>query len=716
MKDKKINTNKLMISKLWYLGVFLLFLIIAFFLVYRSLVDYKVGSLTISEFINNRNINEEIIMPTRGTIYDKKRNVLAQDVSSYTLIAYLSDTRSTEDNIRHVVDKEKTAKELSKLIDMKYEKILERLNKDAYQVEFGNAGKNLSQLEMEEIKDLNLPGIGFSKSTKRYYPNGTFASYLLGYTVNKKDEKDNTWITGELGIESYYNDYLKGTEGYIKYEKDARGNKIANSNEYTEDAIDGANVNLTIDSNIQLFIENAIADASKKSKAEWTIMTVMNAKTGEILGYSSTPNFDPNIRNITNYMDPMISNPYEPGSTMKIFSYMCAIETGNYNGEDTFKSGKKTYVSANNKNDKVTINDWNSGKGWGTISYDYGFAMSSNIGVATLLEEVMTKKELADCYKKYGFGNITGITLNNEMKGNISFKYDVEAATAGYGQGITITPIQMMQALSAVANNGVMVKPYVVSSVESQEGKILEKHEREEISTIASKETIDKIKSLMRSVVCKDAKKCTGSAYYIKDYDLIGKTGTASIYDYNKGKYLTGPSDYIYSFAGLYPGNNPEIIIYMALKKPKDTKNYVAPAIKSVLVNTAKYLAIDDIKNERESIVLEDYSNQVVTNVKENLKTKDINVIVLGTGNKIVRQYPHKDITVYSEDKVYLLTNNYNKEAIDFKGLSYKEALSVLNLMDVEYKIEGTGYVYEQSIKKGEKVKDKIVLKLKEKY
>ena len=395
MKDKKINTNKLMISKLWYLGVFLLFLIIAFFLVYRSLVDYKVGSLTISEFINNRNINEEIIMPTRGTIYDKKGNVLAQDVSSYTLIAYLSDTRSTEDNIRHVVDKEKTAKELSKLIDMKYEKILERLNKDAYQVEFGNAGKNLSQLEMEEIKDLNLPGIGFSKSTKRYYPNATFASYLLGYTVNKKDEKDNTWITGELGIESYYDDYLKGTEGYIKYEKDARGNKIANSNEYTEDAIDGANVNLTIDSNIQLFIENAISDASKKSKAEWAIMTVMNAKTGEILGYSSTPNFDPNIRNITNYMDPMISNPYEPGSTMKIFSYMCAIETGNYNGEDTFKSGKKTYVSANNKNDKVTINDWNSGKGWGTISYDYGFAMSSNIGVATLLEEVMTKKRIS---------------------------------------------------------------------------------------------------------------------------------------------------------------------------------------------------------------------------------------------------------------------------------------------------------------------------------
>ena len=148
---------------------------------YRSLAEYSVGDVTISEFINNRNIVEDKIMPTRGTIYDSRGNVLAQEVASYTLIAYLSETRSTEDNIRHVVDKEKTAKELSKKIDMSYDKILAILKKDAYQVEFGTAGKNLSQLEMEAIAELNLPGIGFSKSTKRYYPNGNFASYIVGY-------------------------------------------------------------------------------------------------------------------------------------------------------------------------------------------------------------------------------------------------------------------------------------------------------------------------------------------------------------------------------------------------------------------------------------------------------------------------------------------------------------------------------------------------------
>ena len=146
MKDKRMNTNKLMMNKLWYLFVFFLFILIAVFLFYRCLFNYKVGTITISEFIQNRNITEETIMPTRGNIYDSKSNILAQDVSSYTLIAFLSETRSTEKVKRHVIDKEKTAKELSKKIDMSYEKILAILNKDAYQVEFGTKGRGLRHI------------------------------------------------------------------------------------------------------------------------------------------------------------------------------------------------------------------------------------------------------------------------------------------------------------------------------------------------------------------------------------------------------------------------------------------------------------------------------------------------------------------------------------------------------------------------------------------
>lgn len=716
MKDRKINTNKLKVSKFVYLTVFFLFIVFIGTLCYRCLADYNVGNIMFSQFIENRNINEEIIMPNRGNIYDSRGNILAQDVSSYTLIAYLDETRSEGlDELRHVKDKEGTANALSKVIDTSYERILEILNKDAYQVEFGLGGKNLSQLEMEKIKNLNLPGIDFIKSTKRYYPNGDFASYLLGYTKNKDDQDGNTWMVGELGIEGYYNDELTGVSGYITYEKDGRGNKIANSNEYIEESVDGASVNLTIDNSVQLFVENAVKKAQNDSDAEWIVMSIMDAKTGAILGYSSTPSFDPNIRNLTNYMDPLVSYAYEPGSTMKTFSYMCAIESGKYDGEATFMSGSKTYVSELNEKDTVTIKDWNN-KGWGKITYDYGYAMSSNIGVATLLDEVITKKELSKCYEKYGFGKVTGITLNHELDGDIKFTYDVEAATAGYGQGIMVTPIQMLQGLTAVANDGVLLKPYVVSSVVSSKGEILSEYSKTEVGKVASSDTVDKIKQLMRSVICNDSKKCTGNSYYMDGYDLIGKTGTASIYNYESGKYMTGSSDYIYSFSGLYPGDDPRLILYMAVKMPKDTKNYIAPAIKDIVINLSKYYNIKEKNVENKGFLLDNYINNNTDSIISKLKNNNIDVVVLGSGDEIIGQYPSDNVTLYDGDKVFLLTNNYDLSMINFIGMSYKDANNLLKLIDVPYELDGYGYVYDQNIKVGTKISQKVILKLKGKY
>ncbi len=714
MKDKKINTNKLKINKLVYLFVFFLFLIFGATLTYRCLVDYKAkGDLTLSEFIKNRNILEEVIMPERGAIYDTKGNVLAQDVSSYTLIAYLEESRSVDGGeLRHVKDKENTARILSEHIDMSYEKILERLNKDAYQVEFGVAGKNLSQLKMEEIKNLNLPGIDFTKSTKRYYPNGDFASYLLGYTKNKEID-GNLYMVGELGIEGYFNKELTGKAGYITYEKDGRGNKIANSNEYVEDATNGSDLYLTIDSSVQLFIEKVVKKAQEDSQAEWVLMGVMNAKTGEILGYSSTPSYDPNIRNLTNYMDPLVSYTYEPGSTMKTFSYMCAIDSGKYKGDDTFMSGSKTYVSERDANDTVTIKDWN-GVGWGLITYDYGYAMSSNIGVANLLESVISKKELKACYDKYGFGKKTGISLNNELKGNVSFNYDVEAATAGYGQGIMVSPVQMLQGMSIVANDGEMLEPYVVSKIVDENGKTTLENTRKSKGKVASKSTTDKIKELMRSVITPDSTKGTGSAYYMEGYDLIGKTGTASIYE--NGKYLTGNSDYIYSFAGIYPGDNPEIIIYMAIKKPKDTVNYLAPAVKDIVVNLSKYLNIDNSTSNKINYTVNDYTNKTTTEIIKELNDNKLRVITIGTGNKIINQYPNKDTTLTNNDLVVLVTNDNDKTMIDFTGLSYKESKIVLDLMGVTYNLTGYGYASNQNIQPGTKIEGVVEIEFKNLY
>lgn len=712
MAKKKINTKKIKSSYLMILFVFGLFMCFIARLSYLCVVDYSVGDETITAFVKNRNTKEEVILPTRGSIRDVSGNILAEDVASYTVIAYLDPSRSENSKEPlHVVDVNVTAEKLAPYLDMDVSVLKTLLSKDAYQVELGPGGRDLSQIEMEEIKNLNLPGIDFTTSSKRYYPNGDFASYVIGYTVNDEDEDGNEWKNGQLGVEEYFNETLTGTSGYVTYEKDRYGYKIANGREYKEDADDGDDIYLTLDSNIELFTENAVKKMASDSEAEWAFMVVADAKSGAILAYSTTPSFDPNKRNMTSYIDPLTGYTYEPGSTMKIFSYMCAIESGNYNGDATYHSGEITFEASDGT--KTTIHDWNK-IGWGDISYDYGFAMSSNVGAAMLLEnKFITKKDLSSCYAKYGFGKITNFTLNREESGSIKFNYDIDAASATFGQAITVTPIQMIQAMTTISNDGKMLKPYLIDKiVDTDTGESSYDATKEVIDTVASSSTVDKLKKLMASVVCNDSLKCTGSAYYMEDYPIIGKTGTAQIYDEKTGTYMSGESDYIYSFAGLYPGNDPEIIIYAAIKRPKDTTNYIAPAIKDVVVNTSKYLniVVDDSKSTTYEIG--NYVNKEVNNVSSEITGSGMKLFVLGSGKKVIRQYPLADSKLYNGSVVVLLTDTYDKKMPNLVGLSYKDAVNILKLMEVKYNVNGNGYVVSQSVKEGEIVSDDVTVNL----
>lgn len=712
MAKKKINTKKIKSSYLMILFVFGLFMCFIARLSYLCVVDYSVDDETITAFVKNRNTKEEVILPTRGSIRDVSGNILAEDVASYTVIAYLDPNRSENSKEPlHVVDVNVTAEKLAPYLDMDVSVLKTLLSKDAYQVELGPGGRDLSQIEMEEIKNLNLPGIDFTTSSKRYYPNGDFASYVIGYTVNEEDEDGNEWKNGQLGVEEYFNETLTGTSGYVTYEKDRYGYKIANGREYKEDADDGDDIYLTLDSNIELFTENAVKKMASDSEAEWAFMVVADAKSGAILAYSTTPSFDPNKRNMISYIDPLTGYTYEPGSTMKIFSYMCAIESGNYNGDATYHSGEITFEASDGT--KTTIHDWNK-IGWGDISYDYGFAMSSNVGAAMLLEnKFITKKDLSSCYAKYGFGKITNFTLNREESGSIKFNYDIDAASATFGQGITVTPIQMIQAMTTISNDGKMLKPYLIDKiVDTDTGESSYDATKEVIDTVASSSTVDKLKKLMASVVCNDSLKCTGSAYYMEDYPIIGKTGTAQIYDEKTGTYMSGESDYIYSFAGLYPGNDPEIIIYAAIKRPKDTTNYIAPAIKDVVVNTSKYLniVVDDSKSTTYEIG--NYVNKEVNNVSSEITGSGMKLFVLGSGKKVIRQYPLADSKLYNGSVVVLLTDTYDKKMPNLVGLSYKDAVNILKLMEVKYNVNGNGYVVSQSVKEGEIVSDDVTVNL----
>lgn len=700
-KKRTINRN-VRISNIALIVTLFLFAL----LLYRAGVlslSNEIDGINLDNFASKRTIKHETILAKRGTIYDANGEALAQNVYSYTLVAYLSSTRG-EGN--YVSDKETTAKKLATVISMSEDKILALLNKNVYQTEFGTAGKGLTELTKDKILALNLDGITFTETQKRYYPKGSFLSYTLGYAKSNTDGK----ITGEMGIEALFNDSLTGTDGFKEYQKDLRGYKIANTEEKVQQAEDGNDIYLTIDSNVQFFIEQALSEVESKYNFEELNIIVAEAKTGKILGMGSTTSFDPNIKNISTYLDPNISVSFEPGSTMKIFTYMAALETGKYDGEKTFKSG--TYETT----DSTVIGD-SYRKGWGTISYDRGFALSSNVGVVNIINDYLDKNSLMAYFKKLGFGSKTGIELSKETAGKINFKYETEVYNAGFGQGIMVTGMQNIKALTSIANDGILLEPYIVEKVVDSKGNIILENSKTEIERVASKETTDKIKDLMETVVTSG----TGSNYNMPGYDLIAKTGTAQIASTNGTGYLTGAYDYIRGFAGMYPKDDPEIIIYGNVKRPKpNTANALAYVIKSVVENTSKYYNIYD-KNDQSATkityTLDNYMNKNIDEVKKKLEESSISVEIIGDGTRIINQYPQEKIVVAKETKIFLITNGTKITIPDFKGWSKKDVTTYLNKANITYTTEGIGYLVSQNIV-NKIYEDDMVLELKfaEKY
>ena len=330
--------NAIKINKFFVIGIVLLFGLIIGKMIYVS-ASTNIDGINIKEFALSRTTGNKILYASRGSIYDCSGEVLAENVNSYTVIAYLDPSRTKSDkNPQHVVDIENTADAIAPIIEMDRTRLVNLLSRDSYQVELGPEGRGISELTKEKIEKLNLSGIDFIKESKRYYPYGSFASYIIGYAKKNDDGK----IVGEMGLESYYDEQLSGENGYYKYQKDPYGYKIANTPVQEKKAKNGYNIELTLDSNIQMYLENAVNELTSNYSTDWVTVTVADAKTGAIIGSASNPTFDPNKLNITNYNNPLVAYTYEPGSTMKIFSFASSIEEELYNGSETYDSGKIT--------------------------------------------------------------------------------------------------------------------------------------------------------------------------------------------------------------------------------------------------------------------------------------------------------------------------------------------------------------------------------------
>lgn len=685
----KKNSRIFSIIKISKITTIFLFVVILVKLTYVA-ISPKVDGIDLNTFALSRTTATKTIEASRGTIYDINNEVLATNVRSYTVIAYLDESRTSDEaNPRHVVDKETTAEKLSPLINMTPKQILKLLNtKNVYQVELGPGGRNITELIKEEIEALDLPGIDFIKSTKREYPNGDFASYIIGY-AKKNDEGS---IVGELGIEGKYNNELTGTNGKTIYQKDAYGYRIANTPEVTEEAKNGYDIYLTLDSNIQLYLENAIKEI-ENFNIDWATITIADAKTGAIVGSTSSPSYNPNILNITDYNNPLVSYTYEPGSTMKIYSFMAAIEEGLYKGDELYQSGSIQVSDYN-------ISDWNK-EGWGKITYDKGFTYSSNVA-AVLLSQKLGKEKLLDYYKKFGFGKKTGIELSNEYDGKIKFNYESELASASYGQGITTTPIQNIQALTSLSNGGTILKPYIISKIVDNEGNVVYEGKRTELTKVVSSNTVKKMMDLMDETVNSEDTAVTGYRYHTDKLTLIGKTGTAN-YTQN-GKYVSGQYSTIRSFAGLFPKDDPKYIIYVSVKKFQGASSSLGNIIKKMVESVVTYKNLSDKDSnvdESKVINIASYINQGKNETVKLLEKYGLCPIVIGDGEYIINQYPSTNSSVLYGSKVFLVTNGNNITMPNVIGWTHNEINTFAKLIKINYNIDGYGKVINTNIPEG---------------
>ena len=576
----------------------------------------------------------------RGLILDRNGVVLANNLTTTSLVIIPNQIKN----------KKKTAEELAKILNVSYEDMYKHVTKKTSIERVHPEGRRLSYEVANKINDLKLPGVYLVKESKRNYPYKNLLSHTLGYVGI-----DNQGLSG---LELQYDKYLTGESGAIKYFSDAKGNKLNLSDVYLEPQ-DGMNLQLTIDINIQKSIERELDNIVDMFNPDMALAIVMNPNTGEIYGMGSRPDYDPN--NYKNYSQEVLSRnlpiwaTYEPGSTQKIITTAAAVEEKVVDlDKDTF------YDSGSVQVDTAKIKCWKAG-GHGHQTFMEVLQNSCNPGFVKM-GQMLGKERLFSYLDKFGFGNKTGIDLNGEGSGIIfplSRVGNIELATTAFGQGISVTPIQQVTAVSAVVNGGKLYKPYIVKSIEEKEtGSTIMENKKTFVRRTISKETSSTMRRALENVVAKGG----GKKAYIDGYRIGGKTGTAQKVE--NGAYLV--NNYIMSFMAVVPANDPKAVVYLAIDNPKHTamlSSYTTtPVARRILLDVIDALKIekqpDQIEKELEWSDKPVYEVPEVVGMDKKEATKvlqNFTVEYSGDGEKVVSQSPEAGTRVEEKTIVRLL-------------------------------------------------------------
>ena len=613
-----------------------LFLIIIGKVFYIQVIDYK----KLNKYATSLWSRNLPLASNRGIIYDRNGVELAGNITTTSLVLIPNQ----------ISDKESVAKDLAEILNVDYDEMYKHVSKKTSIERVHPEGRNLSYDIADKINDLGYKGVYLVKEAKRDYPYDTLLSHTIGFVGI-----DNQGLSG---LELIYDKYLTGSDGAIKYFSDAKGNSLSMGQIY-EQPQSGVNMTLTINYELQKSLERELDIAVSQYNPDQALGIMMDPNTGEILALASRPTFSPS--NYQNYTVEQINRnlpiwmTYEPGSTFKIITLAASLEEKivDLNNDHFFDSGAVTVGGA-------TLHCWKAG-GHGEETYLEVVENSCNTGFVNLGLK-LGKDKLFNYIDLFGFGKKTGVDLNGESSGILFNKDkigDLELATTAFGQGVSVTPIQQITAVSAAINGGILYKPYIVKSLnEPETNSVILENNPEIVRKVISEDTSIKVRNALESVVARG----TGHNAYIGGYRVGGKTGTAQ--KAVNGSYLSG--NYITSFIGFLPADDPQVVVYIAIDNAKGITQYggtvAAPIAKNVLLSAIDILGIEKRENqiEREYNYFDkQYAivpNVIGMSVKEAIKElKKFKVEYSGTGDVITYQSPSVGESVYEGETIRLL-------------------------------------------------------------
>lgn len=700
-------------------------------------------------------VQTKTIQGSRGTIYDRTGTVLADQTEAYTIVANF-DTRTNEEKAQD----EKTTEAMrqsaleSAKEDGRTEQVTAALEaqdaqeSDPYvtdinafasavksvlgdlvneddvlywlkygqennksQVELGPGTKRITRDQKEKLESMKIPGMSFTDTTTREYPVSPFSSNLLGFAAY---DDDTGTLTGRIGLEQTLDYYLAGTDGQVQYSATSTGEILPGSEVTLSDATNGYDVHLTLDSSLQQTVEEQMSKTMTENNATKAWCVVMECETGKILAWASYPTYDQNTHmEIEQYSDNVSDMNFEPGSVVKPLVYAMTIDAGTYPYNQTYRaysfaytadesSGKITRVSDSQATYPVIYDALQTD--YGTLTFADGLAHSSNVGICELLSNYLTREQFDQYCDAFGLFQQTGIPYVPESTGVKNTSSAQDYLSSGFGQASSMTVLQLCQAYTALFNDGIMMRPYVVESItDSSTGQAIQKFSPEVAGTPVSSQAASEVRQMMRHVLDEGM---SGDRFAMDDVDMCAKTGTGEIYNEQTGTY--DKTYYTSSLMAAAPTDDPKVMVYWGMVSANYLNYSAEPfqtimraALKAANVNTGTSTSVTDEYDQWESYTMPTLVNHSLDYATNKMADKAVHTVVLGDGTSVIRQFPSAGTTINSNDTVLLLTDGANLTMPDMIGWTRKDLTAFWELTGISVTATGYGMTTWQSVEAG---------------